>query len=81
MTKVPRDISGLELATKLKIFGYHITRQTGSHIRLTTSANGVHNITIPGHDPLKIGTLSSILHDVANHLNKDKSELLKELFR
>ncbi len=34
--KLPRDISGEELAKLLKKFGYEITRQTGSHIRLTT---------------------------------------------
>lgn len=34
--KLPRDISGLELANKLAVLGYEITRQNGSHIRLTT---------------------------------------------
>jgi predicted RNA binding protein YcfA (HicA-like mRNA interferase family) len=30
--KLPRDLSGNELAKKLSIFGYRITRQTGSHL-------------------------------------------------
>ena len=34
--KLPRDIGGMELAKKLQRFGYQVTRQTGSHIRLTT---------------------------------------------
>lgn len=34
--KLPRDLTGLELAKALKALGYEITRQTGSHIRLTT---------------------------------------------
>ena len=34
--RVPRDISGDQLANALKPLGYQITRQTGSHIRLTT---------------------------------------------
>ena len=54
--------------------------QTGSHIRLTTEQKGQHHITIPNHIPLKIGTLSAILTDVAEHFNKTKSDLLHEFF-
>jgi glycerophosphoryl diester phosphodiesterase len=35
------------------VYGYQTTRQTGSHLRLTTDKNGIHHITIPNHDPLK----------------------------
>jgi len=34
--KIPRDISGRELAELLKKYGYEINRKTGSHILLTT---------------------------------------------
>jgi len=78
--KLPREISGEELAKLLKKYGYEITRQTGSHIRLTTTAKGEHHITIPAHKYLKIGTLSSILNDVAIHLKMNKGDLIKELF-
>ncbi len=61
-------------------FGYQITRQTGSHIRLTTKEKGVHHVTVPNHDPLKIGTLSSILSDIADHFQISKKELLEKLF-
>ncbi len=37
--KLSRDIDGLILVKKLDKLGYNITRQTGSHIRLTTSRN------------------------------------------
>ena len=56
------------------------TRQTGSHIRLTTNESGQHHITIPNHNPIKVGTLSAIISDVAEHLQKTKEELLQELF-
>ena len=46
--KLPRDISGQELAGKLTIFGYEITRQNGSHLRLTTLQNGEHHILSHG---------------------------------
>jgi len=78
--KIPRDLSGIELSKKLESLGYQITRQTGSHIRLTTETNGVHHLTIPSHDPLKIGTLSSILASIAAHFDMTKGELLEILF-
>lgn len=49
--KLPRDLSGSDLAKRLNALGYQITRQTGSHLRLTTQENGEHHITIPRHDP------------------------------
>ncbi len=78
--KIPRNIKGRKLAKSLKKFGYQTTRQTGSHIRLTTQMNGEHHITIPEHNPLKIGTLSSILSDVAEHMNLSRDEVIKRLF-
>jgi hypothetical protein len=35
--------------------------------------NGQHHITVAEHDPLKVGTLSGILHDIAAHhkISKD----------
>jgi predicted RNA binding protein YcfA (HicA-like mRNA interferase family) len=78
--KLPREISGVELAKLLKKYGYEVTRQVGSHIRLTTTLKGEHHITIPAHKSLKIGTLSGILNDVAAHYKIDKSDLIKELF-
>lgn len=61
MPKIPRDISGRQLAELLKKYGYEITRQTGSHIRLVSSIkNEPHHITIPDHMPLKIGTFFNV---------------------
>ena len=76
-----RDISAADLIKLLKHYGYIITRQSGSHIRLTTTENDEHHITIPDHNPIKIGTLSAILSDVAAHFNKSKDELVAEMFR
>ena len=60
--KLPRNLSGDDLASKLRRFGYKQTRQTGSHLRLTqTTAQGTHHITIPQHKDLRIGTLNAIL--------------------
>ncbi|MEQ9424894.1 MAG: type II toxin-antitoxin system HicA family toxin [Cyclobacteriaceae bacterium] len=78
--KLPRNISGNELTKKLEFYGYAITRQVGSHMRITTSKNGVHYITIPAHKPLKVGTLSSIIREVGRHFHISKEEVINQLF-
>jgi len=77
--RIPRDVSGLDLAKLLERFGYQITRQKGSHLRLSKT-NPTHHITIPDHSNLRLGTLSSILNDVASNLGISKDDLLKKLF-
>ncbi|MFH0991646.1 MAG: type II toxin-antitoxin system HicA family toxin [bacterium] len=79
--KLPRDISGEELCRTLSIFGYKVTRQSGSHVRLTTSQHGEHHLTIPLHRSLRIGTLAAILSDVANHFDIPRDELVHKLFQ
>ena len=78
--RLPRDVSGQELAKRLERFGYTVTRQTGSHMRLTTMRGGEHHITIPRHGSLRVGTLSAIVREVADHLGMSREQLLKELF-
>lgn len=79
--RLPRDLSSHELVRSLSKFGYVTTRQTGSHIRLTSHLKGAeHHVTIPAHDALKIGTLSQILNDVAIYLEVSREELIKALF-
>jgi predicted RNA binding protein YcfA (HicA-like mRNA interferase family) len=71
--KLPRDLSAQDLIQRLKKIGYEPTRQTGSHVRLTRRVkDGEHHVTIPMHDPLKIGTLSSILNGIAEACGMDK---------
>ena len=77
--RLPRDLGGEELAVLLRRYGYHITRQEGSHMRLTTFENGEHHVTVPRYKPLRIGTLNSILKAVAQHLGLARDELLKSL--
>lgn len=78
--RIPRDLGGEELAKLLKRHGYELTRQVGSHMRLTTQQGGEHHVTIPRHKPLRVGTLNSILKDVAEHLKLSRDELAELLF-
>lgn len=81
MPRLPRNLSGAQLVRKLGLYGYEATRQTGSHVRLTrTTDAGSHHVTVPSHHSLRVGTLSSILSDVADHLGKSRDEVVNELF-
>jgi predicted RNA binding protein YcfA (HicA-like mRNA interferase family) len=53
--KLPRNISANDLISSLQKFGYTVTRQKGSHFRVTTAIYGQHHLTIPNHSPIKIG--------------------------
>lgn len=78
--RVPRDLSGSELVKHLRRLGYDVTRQTGSHIRLTSTIRGEHHITIPNHDSLRLGTLAAILASVAAHHGLTRDDLIQRLF-
>ena len=78
--RLPRDLSGSDLAHSLRKLGYSVTRQTGTHVRLTTYERGEHHLTIPLHSPLRIGTLSAILYDVSTHFEVSREQLLENLF-
>ncbi|RDI75578.1 putative periplasmic/secreted lipoprotein [Gaiella occulta] len=79
--RLPRDVSGERLAVLLGRYGYEMTRQTGSHLRLTSTARGrEHHITIPKHAALKVGTLSAILSEVAAYLESSREDLVEALF-
>ncbi len=78
--KLPRDLSARDLIKVLSPLGYRITRQRGSHIRVTTQREGTHHVTIPDHNPIRIGTLANILGDISDHFGISRDELLERLF-
>ena len=78
--RLPRDVSGDDLARRLARLGYHTTLQTGSHLRLTTDRPEQHHITIPRHAALRIGTLAAILSEVEAHHHVTRDALLDMLF-
>lgn len=78
--KLPRNLTGSQLIKSLDKLGYQASRQAGSHVRLTCPYPKEHHITVPLHDPLRIGTLAAILADVAAHHNITRDELIQKLF-
>lgn len=78
--RLPRDLTGFELIRQLAKLGYRQTRQSGSHVRLTCDEPHQHHVTVPLHDPLRIGTLSAILGDVAEAQGVERDVLLERLF-
>ena len=78
--RLPRDVSGDELAKRLNVFGYQVSRQAGSHLRLTTTEGGQHHITIPRHASLKLGTLAGVLGDVGEHFSLSRDEVIARVF-
>lgn len=79
--KLPRGVSGARLAALLRRYGYETTRQTGSHMRLTSRLRGTqHHVTVPANKELTVGTLNAILTGVASYLDMDRQVLIQEIF-
>ena len=78
--KLPRDVKGTELVRALANLGYQPTRQSGSHVRLTSNVGGEHHITVPAHDPIKVGTLASIIREIAERRGMSRDAVMRALF-
>ena len=63
----------------MSVLGYEPTRQKGPHIRVTTQHDGENHEVIPYHDPIKPGTLASILKHIAAHHGMTVESLLDML--
>ena len=75
--KLPRDLSGVDLIRVLcKHYGYRRVHQEGSHVILETDSPRQHRLSVPNHDPLRIGTLNAILRAVAEVQGVEKEEIL-----
>jgi len=78
--KVPRDVHADVLINLLKRYGYNVVRQTGSHVRLLKKlTDGEHELTVPNHKPIKIGTLQNIVKDVCLVNDFSVNEIYRQL--
>lgn len=79
--KLPRDLTGRQLVKALERMENCITRHTGSHARMFYERIGDQRyVTVPLHDPLRVGTLAAILTDVASYHKLTRDELVLKLF-
>ena len=77
--RLPRDLSGADLVKRLERLGYKVSRQTGSHLRLTCDEPQRHHVTIPNRDLIRLGTPATIMADSAERRRLDRDELLRLL--
>lgn len=78
--KLPRDLSGAELIRTLcRDFGYQELGQEGSYVILHTDTPRAHRLSVPNHNPLRIGTLHSILKAVSRAKDIPVDDLLRAL--
>mgnify|MGYP001598852199 CR=1 FL=1 len=78
--KIPRDLSGAQLVKVLcRDWGYRVAHQEGSHIILQTEEPAHQRLSIPNHNPVRVGTLNSIIRAVSRHKGVERQELLDTL--
>ena len=78
--KLPRDLSGGELARALcRDWGYRQVHQEGSHIILQTETPAHQRLSVPNHNPLRVGTLNGIVRAVAALKGVDRQSVLASL--
>ena len=78
--KLPRDLSGAELARVLcRDWGYRQVHQEGSHIILQTESPMRQRLSIPNHNPLRVGTLNGVIRAVATIKSVDRQAVLDTL--
>ena len=65
--KLPRDVSGTDAVKALRRLGFIVTRQQGSHIRMTKG--GVH-VTVPNHRAILPKTLQTLLRQASVSLDE-----------
>lgn len=78
--KVPRDLSGAQLIRVLsRDWAYRQLHQEVSHMILETATPSHQRLSVPNHNPLRVGTLNAIVRTVAAHKGVDRQAVLDSL--
>jgi predicted RNA binding protein YcfA (HicA-like mRNA interferase family) len=78
--KIPRDLSGAQLVKALcRDWNYHVIHQEGSHIILQTDTPSHQRLSVPNHNPIRVGTLNSIVRVISAHKGMERQKLLDGL--
>lgn len=72
-------LSGTEVLKIFFLFGFEVSSQKGSHIKLTRNSNyGKQTLTIPNHNEIDKGTLKAILNQASRFINE--TDLYKHFY-
>ncbi len=74
--KLPRNVSGAALVSAFERVGYSLIRQRGSHMRMHHPGPPRHLITVPGHRPMRVGTLHALITEVAQMRGLSVDEII-----
>jgi predicted RNA binding protein YcfA (HicA-like mRNA interferase family) len=78
--KIPRDLSGAQLVKVLcRDWDYRVIHQEGSHVILQTDSPSHQRLSVPNHNPLRVGTLNGIVRAVSTHKRVERQRLLDTL--
>ncbi len=78
--KLPRNVNGDDFADHIcRHWEYTRITQVGSHIMLRTETPSRARQVIPAHKPLKLGTFSKILSQIAVHKGVSREDILRDL--
>jgi predicted RNA binding protein YcfA (HicA-like mRNA interferase family) len=78
--KIPLDLSGAQLVKVLcRDWNYRVVHQEGSHIILQTDTPAHQRLSVPNHNPLRVGTLNGIMRAVSVHKGVERQKLLDAL--
>jgi predicted RNA binding protein YcfA (HicA-like mRNA interferase family) len=78
--KLPRDLGGERLIKALcREWDYRVVNQEGSHVILQTETPNHQRLSVPNHNPLRVGTLNAIFRAVATHKRVERQALLDSL--
>jgi len=70
----PKVLSGPDVVKILKLFGFEVASQRGSHIKLRRALPGGTNqtLTVPNHRELDRGTLLGIYRQALRYISSDE---------
>jgi predicted RNA binding protein YcfA (HicA-like mRNA interferase family) len=78
--KLPRDLSGAQLVKiPCRDWGYRVMHQEGSHIIVQTDLPSSQRLSVPNHNPVRVGTLNCIIRAVSLHKGIERQQLLETL--
>jgi predicted RNA binding protein YcfA (HicA-like mRNA interferase family) len=67
-----KSLSGKEVIKILEVFGFLISGQRGSHVKLRRiTENGKQTLTVPNHYELDKGTLKAIYNQVLRYISEN----------